>query len=35
VGSRRLEDFLLPGRIVVEHVVGDLMQLYGSSGKAV
>jgi ketose-bisphosphate aldolase len=35
VGSRRLEDFLLPGRIVVEHVVGDLMQLYGSSGKVV
>jgi ketose-bisphosphate aldolase len=35
VGSRRMEDFLLPGRIVVEHVVGDLMQLYGSSGKVV
>ncbi|MBM3474046.1 MAG: class II fructose-bisphosphate aldolase [Armatimonadetes bacterium] len=33
VGSRRLEDFLLPGRIVVEHVVGDLMRLYGSAGK--
>jgi ketose-bisphosphate aldolase len=34
VGSRRMEDFLLPGQIVVGHVVGDLMRLYGSAGKA-
>jgi ketose-bisphosphate aldolase len=33
VGSRRFEDFLLPGRILVERVVGDLMRLYGSAGK--
>ncbi|MBM3501459.1 MAG: class II fructose-bisphosphate aldolase [Armatimonadetes bacterium] len=34
VGSRLIQDFLVAGQIVVEHVVGDLMQLYGSSGKA-
>jgi len=35
VGSRKPGDFLLPGQAAVAEAVRGLMQLYGSSGKAV
>jgi fructose-bisphosphate aldolase, class II len=34
VGSRKANDFLMPGRAAVMESVRELMRLYGSSGKA-